>query len=1225
MSCKVQQSVCSGCVTYAKSRIDFNNFNNFNTFNNVATETQTKLVGFCLGDKANYSATNYANHIWFDPTNKQILLNGIEYIPKKLSELVNDKNFLTSITKSMVENVLTGNITSHTHSYLPLSGGALSGDLTLRNIYITSTASELPSHYFHKLYSDTDFSVYEHFGTNSDRNKVTYGQFRFFDGNGSYKTLKIGGDGTFKWNGTDVSLNGHTHSQYLPLTGGTLTGALTCNGDYINMNNDSGSRGYRGFFNQSNNTNRASGSHIFMKGGGYALGTNSVSIGYQAYAGIRNEDADKTTYPYIAWQWMPTAKFMVDTTNSATLSGGEYYGFPLLPNEMVQWNIGGQKVIYENSSSYKELLVVIKASDADTGLVFGGKTTLPYSASKTLIAGKYIVGSGEYLKKIDEYTINGVKYYQVIIYTWSTTAFPTSYDFTQQVKVMCATKVSNSDYSGALSYASGSSSVASGFSSVASGNYSVASGYSSVASGFYSVASGSYSVASGNSSVASGSSSVASGFSSVASGSSSVASGNSSVASGNYSVASGYSSVASGYSSVASGTYSVASGYTSVASGAYSVASGYSSVASGYYSVASGYYSVASGDFSVVLALNGETMSSYQTIVGKFNAKVAGLFIIGNGTSNTARSNAFVVDDSGNVTAKYFSGYANAIGGEGFKIYAENNNQINFGGTGSDNTVVFGAASKDSRSVPTTYKFGANGDATIQAASFSGNAATATNADTLDGYHAEIMVKSNIDNADDLTKLTTRAYFKTAYISGQGDFCSLVVPTWGGNTTEKYYITELRFKNGSINPQIRTYSKDDGTSSWGSLALLTDNVATATKLKTPITLWGKSFDGSGNIDGSITLSTAQNAVQQSRGIKNTSSSGFIGYTDKEAAVGPDGEVIGESYNGISLGWGKNPETDAASVRINNSIFTYKSYPILHSNNFSDYAPTKTGGGASGTWGISISGNAATATKLGASSVGSATQPIYLNGGTPTACTYTLGKSVPSNAVFTDTTYSVATVSADGLMSAAMFKAQMLKSVGIKQGDEMVKPDGTITITDHSMYITQDKSNINGVYVTSSVDGGGVKIPNATKNYDGSMSYTDKRKLDGISPYAPKKVVALRLSFNADATVTVISGGGDYDMTQDAELMGSKYVEQTSTNILYLTTFTLDLAAASTDTLNNLFSNSFVKFSFMGKSTSGISDFTITVKSNFYTDTLDIQFVSTKQDDSWVVDCVWEFF
>lgn len=55
-------------------------------------------------------------------------------------------------------------------------------------------------------------------------------------------------------------------------------------------------------------------------------------------------------------------------------------------------------------------------------------------------------------------------------------------------------------------------------------------------------------------------------------------------------------------------------------------------------------------------------------------------------------------------------------------------------------------------------------------------------------------------------------------------------------------------------------------------------------------------------------------------------------------------------------------------------------------------------------------SATTATKLGSSNVGSATQPIYLNGGTPTATTYTLGKSVPSDAVFTDnnTTYAAGT-------------------------------------------------------------------------------------------------------------------------------------------------------------------------------------------------------------------------
>ena len=50
---------------------------------------------------------------------------------------------------------------------------------------------------------------------------------------------------------------------------------------------------------------------------------------------------------------------------------------------------------------------------------------------------------------------------------------------------------------------------------------------------------------------------------------------------------------------------------------------------------------------------------------------------------------------------------------------------------------------------------------------------------------------------------------------------------------------------------------------------------------------------------------------------------------------------------------------------------------------------------------SAGGSANSAVKLD-SSAGSATQPVYFSGGKPTACTYTLGKSVPSNAVFTDT-------------------------------------------------------------------------------------------------------------------------------------------------------------------------------------------------------------------------------
>lgn len=51
---------------------------------------------------------------------------------------------------------------------------------------------------------------------------------------------------------------------------------------------------------------------------------------------------------------------------------------------------------------------------------------------------------------------------------------------------------------------------------------------------------------------------------------------------------------------------------------------------------------------------------------------------------------------------------------------------------------------------------------------------------------------------------------------------------------------------------------------------------------------------------------------------------------------------------------------------------------------------------------SVGGSATSAVKLDTSTAGSATQPVYFSSGKPVACTYSLAKSVPSNAVFTDT-------------------------------------------------------------------------------------------------------------------------------------------------------------------------------------------------------------------------------
>lgn len=53
------------------------------------------------------------------------------------------------------------------------------------------------------------------------------------------------------------------------------------------------------------------------------------------------------------------------------------------------------------------------------------------------------------------------------------------------------------------------------------------------------------------------------------------------------------------------------------------------------------------------------------------------------------------------------------------------------------------------------------------------------------------------------------------------------------------------------------------------------------------------------------------------------------------------------------------------------------------------------------------GSATSAVKLDTATAGTATQPVYFSGGKPVACTNSLNKTVPADALFTDTTYTFA--------------------------------------------------------------------------------------------------------------------------------------------------------------------------------------------------------------------------
>jgi hypothetical protein len=102
------------------------------------------------------------------------------------------------------------------------------------------------------------------------------------------------------------------------------------------------------------------------------------------------------------------------------------------------------------------------------------------------------------------------------------------------------------------------------------------------------------------------------------------------------------SAYAIGNSNLASGNYSFALGTSTTSSGSYTTAIGYNNLASGYYAVALGRNTTAQ-------AYNSTVIGRYNVIEGTTNSWVSDepLFVIGNGSSTSVRSNAFSVRKDG--------------------------------------------------------------------------------------------------------------------------------------------------------------------------------------------------------------------------------------------------------------------------------------------------------------------------------------------------------------------------------------------------------------------------------------------------------------------------------------------------------------------------------------------------------------------------------------------------
>ncbi|MGC6414138.1 MAG: tail fiber domain-containing protein, partial [Bacteroidia bacterium] len=147
---------------------------------------------------------------------------------------------------------------------------------------------------------------------------------------------------------------------------------------------------------------------------------------------------------------------------------------------------------------------------------------------------------------------------------------------------------------------------------------------------------------------------------SSATGNNTTASGSSSTAMGNNTTASGSNSTVMGNSTTASGSSSTAMGYNSTASGSISIAMGNSTTASGIYSTAMGMFTSASGSSSTAIGSGTRAPSYTETAIGSYNTTYTPasatswnssdrLFVVGNGTNSSARSDAMVILKNGNV------------------------------------------------------------------------------------------------------------------------------------------------------------------------------------------------------------------------------------------------------------------------------------------------------------------------------------------------------------------------------------------------------------------------------------------------------------------------------------------------------------------------------------------------------------------------------------------------
>ena len=225
-------------------------------------------------------------------------------------------------------------------------------------------------------------------------------------------------------------------------------------------------------------------------------------------------------------------------------------------------------------------------------------------------------------------------------------------------------------------------------------------------------------------------------------------------------------------------------------------------------------------------------------------------------------------------------------------------------------------------------------------------------------------------------------------------------------------------------------------------------------------------------------------------------------------------------------------------------------------------------------------SATTASKLG-TNAGSTTQPVYFSGGVPKACSYTLGKSVPSNAVFTDHTYDLNTM-INGLSTGSATPEAADYYIAQYAGG------GTTTTSYHRRPVSALAAYVRSTFTIPSVGNGTVSITQGgsskgsfTMNQSGNttISLTDNNTTYGTATSSTAGLIKL-----SGSTSNFLRGDGSWATpsntdTKVTNTLGTTtvaYVTGTTSSSTNTGTQVFDTGVYLTDTAGELHCNTAVE-------------------------------------------------